>query len=74
MLELKVSIRSISECAKPFDVTTGTRVLLEESQRQGVKIFVYTSSASVVFNGLFDIKNGDETLPYPEKVTATPSP
>eukprot|EP00042_Codosiga_hollandica_P046690 m.494037 g.494037 ORF g.494037 m.494037 type:complete len:344 (+) comp57287_c0_seq2:57-1088(+) len=41
----------------------GTRDLLAWSRAAGVKRFVLTSSASVVFEGT-DIENGDETLPY----------
>jgi nucleoside-diphosphate-sugar epimerase len=42
----------------------GTRNLLQAAAANGVKTFVYTSSASVVFAGN-DIENGDESLPYP---------
>jgi hypothetical protein len=42
----------------------GNKVLLEEAKRVGVKAFVFTSSASVVFNGEFEVRNGDESLPY----------
>lgn len=34
----------------------------------GVQRLVFTSSASVVFDGHHDIKNGDESLPYAGKV------
>lgn len=43
----------------------GTRNLLSVSQKLGVRAFVYTSSAGVIFNGQ-DIHNGDETWPIPE--------
>lgn len=44
----------------------GTRVLLSEAQRLGVKRFVYTSSPSVVF-GRGGHQGADETLPYPQE-------
>lgn len=33
-----------------------------------MKRLIYTSSASVVFDGTHGIFNGDESLPYPDKV------
>jgi len=42
----------------------GTRVLLEACRAEGVQRFVYTSSASVVFDGR-DQRNFDETAPPP---------
>jgi len=42
---------------------TGTKQLIEACLQTGVKNLVYTSSASVVFAG-FDIKYGEESLPY----------
>ncbi len=42
----------------------GTESLLEACRKEGVRRFVYTSSASVVYAGA-DIEGGDETLPYP---------
>lgn len=42
----------------------GTENLLEACRREGVRRFVYASSASVVYGGA-DIERGDETLPYP---------
>jgi sterol-4alpha-carboxylate 3-dehydrogenase (decarboxylating) len=42
----------------------GTRTVLESCLKMGVKRFVYTSSASVVFDGT-DQKNLDETAPAP---------
>lgn len=42
----------------------GTRVLLEECAKANVQAFVFTSSASVVFNGMYDVRNADETAPY----------
>ncbi len=47
----------------------GTRFLLEESLRTGVKRFIYTSTPSVCFDGK-DHKNADETLPYAERYLA----
>ena len=46
---------------------TGTRNVLTACKENGVCNCVYTSTPSVVFNGE-DIINGDETLPYGEKV------
>ncbi|AMD21856.1 HFR001Wp [Eremothecium sinecaudum] len=43
----------------------GTRNVLEVSKKCGVKIFVYTSSAGVIFNGQ-DVHNADESWPIPE--------
>ncbi|GAV55812.1 hypothetical protein ZYGR_0AY02050 [Zygosaccharomyces rouxii] len=43
----------------------GTRNLLDVSKKLGVKAFVYTSSAGVIFNGQ-DVHNADETWPIPE--------
>lgn len=46
----------------------GTRHVLDESKRNGVKAFVTTSSASVVQKEMFrDIKGGDESLPLAEE-------
>lgn len=42
----------------------GTNNLLAAAQKSEVKKFVYTSSPSVVF-GVDDIKDGNESLPYP---------
>ncbi|TEA15709.1 Sterol-4-alpha-carboxylate 3-dehydrogenase, decarboxylating [Colletotrichum sidae] len=50
----------------------GTRNMLEESRRAGVKAFVTTSSASVVQKDLFrDIEAGDESLPLSEEGDST---
>ncbi|CEP61781.1 sterol-4-alpha-carboxylate 3-dehydrogenase (decarboxylating) LALA0_S04e00496g [Lachancea lanzarotensis] len=43
----------------------GTKNLLSVSKHMGVKAFVYTSSAGVIFNGQ-DIHNADESWPIPE--------
>lgn len=42
----------------------GTTALLAAAQAQGVRKLVYTSSASVIFNGN-DLINVDERLPVP---------
>lgn len=42
----------------------GTKNLVNAMKEQGVKFLVYTSTPSVVF-GKEEIKNGDESLPYP---------
>ena len=44
----------------------GTRNLIEAAKKNNVKYFVYTSTASVVFDGK-DITNIDETTPYVTK-------
>ena len=44
----------------------GTENVLQACRAQGVSRLVYTSTPSVVFNGL-DIAGGDESLPYAEK-------
>lgn len=44
----------------------GTRTTLEASRDAGVKGFVWTSSASVCFDGQSDTVNQDETAPFPE--------
>ncbi|OMP87579.1 Sterol-4-alpha-carboxylate 3-dehydrogenase, decarboxylating [Diplodia seriata] len=41
----------------------GTRNLLEAAREAGVKAFVYTSSASVVFDGVIELVNADERYP-----------
>lgn len=46
---------------------TGTKNVIEACVQQRVRKLIYTSSASVVFNGRHDIKDGDERLPYPEE-------
>lgn len=43
----------------------GTKNLLAVSKECGVGVFVYTSSAGVIFNGQ-DVINADESWPYPE--------
>ncbi|MCK5844506.1 MAG: NAD-dependent epimerase/dehydratase family protein [Victivallales bacterium] len=47
----------------------GTSNILSASRESGVRTVVYTSSPSVVFSE-YDIKNGDETLPYPSQYPA----
>lgn len=44
----------------------GTNNVIEAAKKTGVKQLVFTSTASVVFDGK-DIVNGDETLPYVTK-------
>ena len=41
----------------------GTRNLVQESKRVGVKAFVYTSSASVISDSSSDLVNADERFP-----------
>ncbi|KAA8908475.1 3-beta hydroxysteroid dehydrogenase/isomerase family-domain-containing protein [Sphaerosporella brunnea] len=45
----------------------GTRICLEASRDAGVKAFVWTSSASVLFDGESDVINLNETAPIPTK-------
>lgn len=47
----------------------GTRNVLAAARLAGVKAFVYTSSPSVVADGS-DLKNVDESYPYPKKAEA----
>lgn len=44
----------------------GTKNLVEEAKKIGIKKFIYTSSPSVVF-GSEDICGADESIPYPDK-------
>ena len=45
----------------------GTRTCIEASQDAGVKAFVWTSSASVLFDGESDVVNLNEAAPIPTK-------
>lgn len=45
----------------------GSRICLEASRDAGVKAFVWTSTASVLFDGEHDVINLDETAPIPQK-------
>eukprot|EP00897_Mesotaenium_endlicherianum_P009069 jgi/Mesen1/8190/ME000044S07461 len=45
---------------------TGTRNVIDACVTAGVPKLVFTSSASVVCDGVTDIKEGDESLPYPD--------
>ncbi|CAI5977005.1 unnamed protein product [Closterium sp. NIES-64] len=47
----------------------GTKNVIAACQEAGVRRLIFTSSASVVFDGRHDIKNGDESLPYAGKAT-----
>lgn len=42
--------------------------MIDACIEQKVKRLIYTSSPSVVFDGVHEIVNGDESLPYPSKV------
>lgn len=44
----------------------GTKTLLEASGDKGVRAFVYSSSASVVFDGVNDMRNVNESAPIPK--------
>lgn len=41
----------------------GTKTLLQIAKETGTKSFVYTSSASVISDGVTDLKSADETFP-----------
>lgn len=45
----------------------GTKNVIEACTKLNVKRLIYTSSPSVVFDGIHGIYNGDESLPYPSK-------
>ncbi|KAJ8767369.1 hypothetical protein K2173_017413 [Erythroxylum novogranatense] len=45
----------------------GTKNVIDACVELKVKRLIYTSSASVVFDGIHEILNGDESLPYPSK-------
>ncbi|KAL8161098.1 hypothetical protein V2J09_012587 [Rumex salicifolius] len=45
----------------------GTKNVIDACIEQQVKRLIYTSSASVVFDGVHGIFDGDESLPYPSK-------
>jgi sterol-4alpha-carboxylate 3-dehydrogenase (decarboxylating) len=45
----------------------GTRICMEASRDAGVKAFVWTSSASVLFDGESDVVNLNEKAPIPTK-------
>lgn len=45
----------------------GTKNVIDACVELNVKRLIYTSSASVVFDGIHGICNGDESLPYPTK-------
>ena len=46
----------------------GTKNVIDACIECKVKRLIYTSSPSVVFDGVHGIFNGDETMPYPDKV------
>lgn len=50
-----------------FDYS-GAKNVISACRECRVKRLVYNSSADVVFDGLHDIRNGDESLGYPWKV------
>ena len=47
---------------------TGTKNVIDACTKLNVKRLIYTSSPSVVFDGVHGIHNGDESLPYAAKV------
>lgn len=66
-----IHVASLTELSAPKELfhainVQGTQNLLDVARQLGVKVFVYTSSASVVFGGE-DIRDGtEEGLPYPK--------
>ncbi|ERN03599.1 hypothetical protein AMTR_s00042p00178940 [Amborella trichopoda] len=55
---------SISNANSGF---TGTKNVIDACVECKVKRLIYTSSPSVVFDGIHGIHNGDESLPYPDQ-------
>lgn len=49
----------------------GTQNVIDACVEQKVKRLIYTSSPSVVFDGVHGIHNGSESLPYPPSVTTS---
>lgn len=47
---------------------TGTKNVIDACIRCKVKRLIYTSSPSVVFDGIHGIFDADESMPYPDKV------
>ncbi|XP_071710720.1 3beta-hydroxysteroid-dehydrogenase/decarboxylase-like [Rutidosis leptorrhynchoides] len=45
----------------------GTKNVIEACTKYNVKRLIYTSSPSVVFDGIHGIYNGEESMPYPSK-------
>ncbi|CAH1446164.1 unnamed protein product [Lactuca virosa] len=45
----------------------GTKNIIDACTKLNVKRLIYTSSPSVVFDGIHGIHNGEESLPYPSK-------
>lgn len=45
----------------------GTRTVIDSCIANGVKKLIYTSSSSVIYDGVHELINADETTPYPEK-------
>ncbi|KAH9312678.1 hypothetical protein KI387_027713, partial [Taxus chinensis] len=59
---------SINNFNLHYGVTVqGTKNVITACCECKVKKLIYTSSPSVVFDGIHGIYNGDESLPYPEK-------
>lgn len=48
--------------------SAGTKNVIDACIECKVKRLIYTSSPSVVFDGVHGIFNGDESMPFPEKV------
>ncbi|KAG6414597.1 hypothetical protein SASPL_121970 [Salvia splendens] len=59
---------SINNYQQQYSVNVqGTKNVIDACIEQKVKRLIYTSSPSVVFDGVHEIINGDESLPYPSK-------
>ncbi|GJT62098.1 putative reverse transcriptase domain-containing protein [Tanacetum coccineum] len=48
-------------------VMTGMKNIIDACTKLNVKRVIYTSSLSVVFDGIHGIYNGEESMPYPSK-------
>ncbi|GJW27761.1 putative ribonuclease H-like domain-containing protein, partial [Tanacetum coccineum] len=51
------------------NVDLGTKNIIDACTKLNVKRLIYTSSPSVVFDGIHGIYNGEESMPYPSKGT-----
>lgn len=63
---LKIFKEVMIVCIMAFH--SGAKNVINACRECKVRRLIYNSSADVVFDGLHDINNGDETLRYPWKV------
>ena len=63
---LKIFKEVMIVCITAFH--SGAKNVINACRECKVRRLIYNSSADVVFDGLHDINNGDETLRYPWKV------